>query len=451
MKIDGLEIVKLYNLYDYDVAFNADLTFIYGKNGCGKTTILNILESIVSGRVYDLFAWPFEKICLKYYDDTAKSNKRKLSFVKVDLKEKGLIVSFGEEQGIIDREDFLRIRDDCDSFEELFSIMCKKCPLLSRIKESFNYVYLPLNRNFPATNDNLFFRRRSSRHRFFYDEFEGRSPFDEEEIDRALELTRKRYAEATAQTRQINDNFRNEVLKSLLTDQPGLSDNDLIHLLTSTSTKEDLDEIKGKYLNLLKSLELLNEDNLTRYNAFFDYYKEAISKAKTGKTPISLSTFYNRHEIEKMKTLIRLAEEMEETKTQVFRRINLFKDTMNSFVSSDGGDKRVNIDETGKVEFFANDGKTVISPYQLSSGEKQLFVFFANLVFNVDENKSSIFIIDEPELSLHLSWQKMFVNKSIIVNPNMQFILATHAPEIVFGRRDKMVKLEKIQHKELGE
>lgn len=79
----------------------------------------------------------------------------------------------------------------------------------------------------------------------------------------------------------------------------------------------------------------------------------------------------------------------------------------------------------------------------MSSGEKQLLVFFANLIFGVKDTSSGIFVVDEPELSLHLSWQRVFVKKALEINSNVQFIFATHSPEIIGKNRDKMYKLEK--------
>lgn len=61
----------------------------------------------------------------------------------------------------------------------------------------------------------------------------------------------------------------------------------------------------------------------------------------------------------------------------------------------------------------------------------------------VKDKKSGIFVVDEPELSLHLSWQKIFIDKVLEVNKNIQLIFATHAPEIIGTRRNKMFKLEK--------
>lgn len=77
----------------------------------------------------------------------------------------------------------------------------------------------------------------------------------------------------------------------------------------------------------------------------------------------------------------------------------------------------------------------------MSSGEKQIVTFFAYLIFGLESTNQSIFIVDEPELSLHLKWQKQFVDSIIDVNSNVQLIFATHAPEMIGRHRDKAVNL----------
>lgn len=63
----------------------------------------------------------------------------------------------------------------------------------------------------------------------------------------------------------------------------------------------------------------------------------------------------------------------------------------------------------------------------LSSGEKQLlFLLIETLVANVNT-----ILIDEPELSMHVDWQKTLVRSMQLLNPNAQIILATHSPEIM--------------------
>lgn len=74
--LSNLKVSKLYGKYDYDVNFNEDITLIYGTNGCGKTTILNIITAIITGSIYKLFSYKFDEIILSYYDENGKRKKK---------------------------------------------------------------------------------------------------------------------------------------------------------------------------------------------------------------------------------------------------------------------------------------------------------------------------------------------------------------------------------------
>jgi predicted ATP-binding protein involved in virulence len=51
--------------------------------------------------------------------------------------------------------------------------------------------------------------------------------------------------------------------------------------------------------------------------------------------------------------------------------------------------------------------------------------------------------VDEPELSLHIKWQELFVTAVQEASPKLQLILATHSPSIILDRVDKCVDLSK--------
>ena len=74
MVLSSLEVDKLYGNYTYKVSFNHDITLLYGTNGCGKTTILNIITAIITGNLYRLFFYNFEKIELVYFNETNKQS-----------------------------------------------------------------------------------------------------------------------------------------------------------------------------------------------------------------------------------------------------------------------------------------------------------------------------------------------------------------------------------------
>jgi predicted ATPase len=63
----------------------------------------------------------------------------------------------------------------------------------------------------------------------------------------------------------------------------------------------------------------------------------------------------------------------------------------------------------------------------LSSGEKQLLRLLIEALLAAE----SSLLVDEPEISLHIDWQRRLVSAMRLLNPNAQFIFATHAPEIM--------------------
>lgn len=70
----------------------------------------------------------------------------------------------------------------------------------------------------------------------------------------------------------------------------------------------------------------------------------------------------------------------------------------------------------------------MIKPTSLSSGEKQLLILLTETL--LQQNSPTIFIADEPELSLHIDWQRKIISSVRELNPNAQVIVATHSPEI---------------------
>lgn len=100
------------------------------------------------------------------------------------------------------------------------------------------------------------------------------------------------------------------------------------------------------------------------------------------------------------------------------------------------------INRTSNEIFFEQYGET-ISPYMLSSGEKQILVIMLTAL--VQENKHCVMLMDEPEISLHIEWQQRLVNIIRTLNPNVQIILCTHSPAIIMdGWTDAVIEMEEI-------
>ena len=102
--------------------------------------------------------------------------------------------------------------------------------------------------------------------------------------------------------------------------------------------------------------------------------------------------------------------------------------------------KRVFSDAESGLIIVSHDGE-LIPVSRLSSGEQHQLVLFSKLLFDVPPN--SLVLIDEPELSLHVTWQHDFLNdlKRVIDLCDFDVLIATHSPQIVHDRWDWMVDL----------
>ena len=79
--------------------------------------------------------------------------------------------------------------------------------------------------------------------------------------------------------------------------------------------------------------------------------------------------------------------------------------------------------------------------HSLSSGEQHELVLHYDLLFKTLPN--TVVLIDEPEISLHVAWQKNFLPDlmEIVQISGIDAVVATHSPYIVSDRDDLMVGL----------
>jgi predicted ATPase len=75
---------------------------------------------------------------------------------------------------------------------------------------------------------------------------------------------------------------------------------------------------------------------------------------------------------------------------------------------------------------------------QLSGGEKN----FLGFIIYAMSAESGVMFIDEPELTLHIDWQRILMPILREIAPNIQFFVATHAPTIYGNFPDKDIWLD---------
>jgi predicted ATPase len=91
---------------------------------------------------------------------------------------------------------------------------------------------------------------------------------------------------------------------------------------------------------------------------------------------------------------------------------------------------------------FSQIGETLV-PYQLSSGEKQMLAILLTVL--VEDQQPYVLFMDEPEVSLHIEWQKRLIDLVTEMNPNVQIILTTHSPAVIMnGWLDKVTEVSDI-------
>ncbi len=95
-----------------------------------------------------------------------------------------------------------------------------------------------------------------------------------------------------------------------------------------------------------------------------------------------------------------------------------------------------------QIEVILINGKR-IDYRNLSSGERQLIFIFLKIINGGVDN--SLILMDEPEISLHLSWQEKLLTEITNANSSSQMIIVTHSPALVMdGWLDNFIDIKNI-------
>lgn len=179
---------------------------------------------------------------------------------------------------------------------------------------------------------------------------------------------------------------------------------------------EVIQKMKENYAWLQSDLDFELNENLNGYNKFKASLLGQVAELMEGEKP----------DIKMMRGL-----------TAILKKLN---DTINDLFSP----KKTFNDKVGEVYFTLNDKeKTKITLEKLSSGEKQLLILLFSTV--IENYADCITFWDEPEVSLHIEWQRKLIRVIRELNPNMQLIIATHSPSILFeGWENRVINVEDL-------
>lgn len=453
MKIKNFIAKNVHGYLSYDINFNKDLTFLIGLNGCGKTTILKLISGLLSPNYFFLSQISFSELLLTLYD----SNKDEEFTIKAQKNDNTLKLKVGKIEEKLDNFsqqniDDLLYEQYIEKTEPLLLNKFNESKYSQEIKKYINPIVLGLDRrvrlyNYTEFKEMMYLPKRLGRFKLKY-----------EGIDQALDDIKAMMYEQVRKGANIKDRitekFKEDILSELINSKASPSIemslrkkinfekefnnldnrkkrlNEINSIFKIESLQQSLNNRIDKAYKVLNLLKKFNQRESENNNKNKDDYKKWL---------VALLDWLNlQNQLNNIDQIIKIGTEYSNNIKEIDSSFNRLVESLNLFFLEIG--KRVIITGEGDLQVqFKNDNNIQKnSIFELSSGEKQLIILFSHLAFAKDSNKD-IFIIDEPELSLHLSWQEKFVSALQTVAPKMQFVLATHAPAII-NKKEKFKK-----------
>src|SRR6185312_13224014 len=263
-------------------------------------------------------------------------------------------------------------------------------------------------------------------------------------LEKVKEIVNTEYRKRRNDILNLTNDLKNYLIYS--TFDTGVITVDAIHSspknrINAESIKTAQNKVKEYFEKLAISEHLGNEKNVL--NNYFEQLSELLRIYSENRNNKELQLLYtlNSVQFKKINKILKKFEEFEQNSSNTFSTINKFLEVTNFFLK-DSSKQLVFKEDTAEITFNALDkNNKKLLEYKdishLSSGERQILILFSYVAFNSYDGR--IFIIDEPELSLHIKWQEDFLEQLKSISPkSTQIILATHSPILVNNSRDKV-------------
>lgn len=199
-----------------------------------------------------------------------------------------------------------------------------------------------------------------------------------------------------------------------------------------------LDGMNVEYLSTFDMILLSKKEYDQMTGKYFTQLDVEVNReiAKLTKMQLELTNQARRNVGNKKKIK---TEVLDKSTESLLHKVYTFESVLNSLFNSNG--KMFSVKEDGGISIYH--GSEEIDVSDLSSGEKQLILILLKVINS--SGKPTIFLLDEPEISLHLDWQEKLINSILKINEKCQLIIVTHSPGVLMnGWLDKKTDIEKI-------
>lgn len=393
-----------------------NVTVIYGDNGCGKTTLLKVLHAIFTKNNNELLKNNIYQIRLKF---STINNKGIASDRKVLIKKKSGTDTYVWPESINFTSLGLGVGRTINSTE---------------LNIQINDIYRFIAQNIDSYS--------------FINVKKDTTTSDWFEFCNDLLNTSKKYREFrkmhTVDLRKFND--KNLYLKNVKIDevvQMLLENYRVARIKTSKRIQNALFETLSSYL--LATAPNIDDVDIDLYQLYLDVYgnRDRIISAlddnddnKT-KTQIvnklnSITTFESFESEVNTPILVNLFNNIVDELVNEQSMLNSISEIVSVFNQHMPHHKYLNVSES-KVEIITGEDSHPAS--ELSSGESQLLITLCMLVLKGRDK--DIILIDEPELSFNIKWQRKFIQLVSDLVPNSQVIVASHSPAIAGSTKYK--------------
>lgn len=444
MKITRVEFEKLFGFFNYSIDFHDTITIIHGPNGCGKTTMLRIIDAVFNKKIDIIKATDFKSVQFFFSSDLILKIERKRIYLDIKNDKSPGIVYLAYTVIENGQEHIFDTFENSDEYLDTIKKVLRgsrPLPFLERINDDTWY---DRRREEKLTLEEVVTEYGSMIYRRY-----GRELFEDDipqVVQDALGSINVRLIAADRLTvqkrveRQYGDsNIKIERRVDIIAADLSKRIRDAIQQYAQLSQAKDrtfplraikqnslmsVEEIKEKMIELeAKRKEFIDTGILEEEKDDIDIHELVDAITDSNRQNLSL---YAIDTEEKLNALSSLSSS-----------INLFRNLIdNSF-----NNKKIIFNKDYGFQFITTYSNSIVLPQNLSSGEQHELVMFYDLIFSTSEK--TLILIDEPELSLHIKWQLSYVDEllNIIKVAGFSAVLATHSPQIINDKWNLTVSL----------